>query len=313
MSVCSCISTTCVVIVILQIIKTLVPWLYKNLLGPKFFGPKIDVRRMGQWAVITGATDGIGKAYAKALAKKSVNVVLISRSKDKLEKVAEEIKSASSAEVKIIDVDFTQGPEIYDKIEKGIAGLEVGTLVNNVGMSYANPEFFLSIQDRDKLLRDIIECNIHSVTHMCKLVMPGMVERKKGVIINISSLSAVVPSPLLSVYGATKAFVDKFSVDLNTEYSSQGIVVQSVLPGYVATNMSKIRKETFLAPNSDNYVASALTTLGIATRTTGFFPHSLMKLTVDIIKAVACEPAANKLSLKTMLNIRKKALRKKAQ
>lgn len=50
MSVCSCISTTCVVIVILQIIKTLVPWLYKNLLGPKFFGPKIDVRRMGQWA-----------------------------------------------------------------------------------------------------------------------------------------------------------------------------------------------------------------------------------------------------------------------
>ncbi|CAD7090927.1 unnamed protein product [Hermetia illucens] len=261
MSVCSCISTTCVVIVILQIIKTLVPWLYKNLLGPKFFGPKIDVRRMGQWAVITGATDGIGKAYAKALAKKGVNVVLISRSKDKLEKVAEEIKSASSAQVKIIDVDFTQGPEIYDKIEKGIAGLEVGTLVNNVGMSYANPEFFLSIQDRDKLLRDIIECNIHSVTHMCKLVMPGMVERKKGVIINISSLSAVVPSPLLSVYGATKAFVDKFSVDLNTEYSSQGIIVQSVLPGYVATNMSKIRKETFLAPNSDNYVASALTTL----------------------------------------------------
>lgn len=76
--------------------------------------------------------------------------------------------------------------------------------MNNVGMSYPTPEYFLQMNDRDLYIRNMVKCNILSVTSMCQMILPQMVERCKGVIINVSSLSAVVPSPLLTTYAATK-------------------------------------------------------------------------------------------------------------
>lgn len=201
-------------------------------------------------------------------------------------------------------------------------------------MSYSNPEYFLSIPNRDKMLADIVTCNIVSVTNMCKIVLPAMVERERGLIINISSMAATIPNPMLTVYAASKvsvqrvayifynfmnitynttilqAFVDKFTEDLSTEYGKRGIIVQSVLPGFVATNMSKIKKPTWLAPSADQYVRSALRTVGIARHTTGYYPHAIMQLVINTMQSLLPE-TANRLVLKQMEGLRAKALRKK--
>lgn len=301
----------CVFVVSVQLLRKVFPWLYENLLGPKLFGSSIRLKEMGSWAVVTGATDGIGKAYAKALAKKGLNVVLISRTRSKLEEVAKEIEAESKVQTRIVTADFTSGPEIYEGIRAQTADLEVGVLVNNVGMSYANPEYYLGLPDQEKFISNIVTCNIFSVTRMCGLFLPAMVERRKGVVINISSLSAVIPAPLLTVYAASKAFVDKFSDDLATEYAHHGITVQSVLPGPVATNMSKIRRPTWMSCAPKTFVSSALATLGIARHTTGYYPHSLLQLSIDMI-GLFSPYVSQKITLNTMNNIRARALKKAA-
>lgn len=231
---------------------------------------------LGKWAVVTGATDGIGKAYAEELARRGMSIVLISRSQDKLDEVAKNIREKFKVETKVIAADFGKPAEIYERIEVGLKSLEIGVLVNNVGVSYEYPEYFLDIPDLDNTLDMLININITSVCKMTRLVMPGMLERSKGVILNISSASGMYPVPLLTVYSATKAFVDFFSRGLHAEYRNKGITVQSVLPFFVATKLSKIRKPTWDKPSPENYVRSALNTVGLQTRTNGYLAHALM-------------------------------------
>uniref|UniRef100_A0ACB8ERC6 Uncharacterized protein n=1 Tax=Sphaerodactylus townsendi TaxID=933632 RepID=A0ACB8ERC6_9SAUR len=106
---------------------------------------------MGEWAVITGAGDGIGKAYSFELAKRGLNTVLISRTLETLRKVASEIEKATGRNVKIIQADFTKN-NIYDDIEKSLQGLEIGILVNNVGMLHnPHPCCFLNGSKEDEV------------------------------------------------------------------------------------------------------------------------------------------------------------------
>uniref|UniRef100_A0A3P9JZR2 3-ketoacyl-CoA reductase n=1 Tax=Oryzias latipes TaxID=8090 RepID=A0A3P9JZR2_ORYLA len=231
--------------------------------------------KLGKWAVVTGATDGIGKSYAEELARRGFAMMLISRSQEKLDDVAKSLEEQFGVETKTIAVDFGK-TDIYPKIEAGLVGLEIGVLVNNVGVSYPYPEYYLNIPDLDNFLTNMINVNMTSVCQMTRLVLPGMVSRAKGVILNISSASGMYPLPLLTVYSATKAFMDFFSRGLQEEYRRQGIIIQSVLPFFVATKMTRIRKPTLDKPTPERYVAAELTTVGLQNQTNGYFPHAVM-------------------------------------
>ncbi|KTG03512.1 hypothetical protein cypCar_00013420 [Cyprinus carpio] len=240
--------------------------------------------------VVTGATDGIGKSYAEELARRGFSMMLISRSQEKLDDVAKSLESAYNVETKTIAVDYSQN-DIYPKIEKGLAGLEIGVLVNNVGISYTYPEFFLHIPDLENFITTMINVNITSVCQMTRLVLPRMEARAKGVILNISSASGMFPLPLLTIYSSTKAsvftvFVDFFSRGLQAEYKCKGIIIQSVLPFFVATKMTKIRKPTLDKPTPERYVAAELTTVGLQDQTNGYFPHAVMGWVINVLAPI---------------------------
>jgi len=231
----------------------------------------------GSWAVVTGASDGIGRAFAIELGRRGFNVVLIARTQSKLESVAGEIAKANGAvKTLVIRADFSHHDRsCYDQIAKAIKGLDVGVLVNNVGIANDIP---VQYHEGDaEFARMMIEVNCTSITRMSYMILPQMVARQNGAVINVGSASCAHATPMLAVYSATKAFIKQFSRSLTYEYKEENIDVLSVAPYYVISNLSGIKKPSLLVCTAERFVDDALNKLGYEVHSNPYWVHDFFE------------------------------------
>ncbi|KAF7914699.1 uncharacterized protein EAF01_001105 [Botrytis porri] len=242
--------------------------------------------KKGTWAVVTGASDGLGKEYAIQLAQKGFNIVLVSRTESKLQTLASEIQTkyaGSNIQTKILAMDFAANrDEDYAKLKALVDGLDVGILVNNVGQSHSIPVPF--IQTPKEEMRDIITINCTGTLRVTQIVAPGMVQRKRGLILTMGSFGGWLPTPLLATYSGSKAFLQQWSTSLGGELKGTGVDVELVLSYLVTTAMSKIRRTSMFIPNPRTFVKTTLAKIGrsggaqqIAYTSTPFWGHALMQ------------------------------------
>lgn len=190
-----------------------------------------------KYALITGASQGIGKAYAQELAARSTNLVLVARSQDKLQELAMELQEQWPIEVEVIPQDLTAKDacqNLYKQITE--REIKVDLLINNAG--FGDYGAFTS-RDLQKQL-DMIQLNISALVELTYLFLRDMQSRKQGAIINVSSIAGFQPLPYLSTYAATKAFVLNFSEALWAENKDTGVQILAVCPGPTESNFWKV-------------------------------------------------------------------------
>ncbi|OMO81515.1 Short-chain dehydrogenase/reductase SDR [Corchorus olitorius] len=256
---------------------SLLKWVFAT-----FFRAPKNLKKYGSWALITGATDGIGKAFARQLARQGLNLILVSRNSDKLETVSSEIQAeVPNIKINIVAHDFStdDASKGVELIEEAINEAEVGVLINNVGVTYPRAMFFDEVDE--KVWMEIVKVNLEGTTWVTRAVLPGMLRRKRGAIVNIGSgASVVVPShPLYTIYAATKAYVDQLSRSLYVEYKLCGIDVQCQVPLYVATNLASkvalIEKSSLFVPTPEDYAEAGIRHIGYEARCTPYWSHSV--------------------------------------
>jgi len=183
-------------------------------------------------ALITGASSGIGAAFARALAAQGTDLVLVARSVDRLEALAVELRSSYGRVVHVVPVDLTSpGAAVAVKAELDARGVAVDLLINNAG--FGTTGRFVD-QDAQREL-DEISLNAGAVVAMSHAFLPTMLAWRHGAIMNIASTAAFQPMPYFAVYAATKAFVHSFSDALWLECAGAGVHVMAVCPGPVDT------------------------------------------------------------------------------
>lgn len=262
-------------------------------------------KKGGSWAVVTGASDGIGKAMSIELGKRGFNVCLISRTKAKLDEVASTI-SNDKVQTRTIAFDFSKaGDAEYHKLFKELDQIPIGVLVNNVGINY---EFPTEIVDSDEALDlSILKVNCESQVRMTKYVAGRMKEKRSGAIMNLSSISCMTPTPMLATYGATKAFNKSFSEALAVELKPYGIDVTAVTPAFVCSNMSGRKRPTFDCPSARAMVSNTLNQLGGVAHTYGHRHHGIIGAVLTSLPAGPRDSYV----LNTNKVVRKKAMKKK--
>jgi uncharacterized protein len=186
----------------------------------------------GKWALITGASSGIGQTFAHELASQGMNLVLVARSTQKLVKLAEQLERQyrNKAEVITADLSLMEAPRsIYNECRK--RGIRIDMLINNAG--FATHGLFEQVDGKRQ--QEEVMLNVLAVMNMSHLFLPDMLQQRRGAVINVSSTAAFQPDPYMAVYGATKSFVLSFTEALHEENRERGVQFLALCPGATET------------------------------------------------------------------------------
>lgn len=188
----------------------------------------------GRWAIVTGASSGIGEQFAIALGQMDMNLVIISNQPDQLAKVADYIVYEYDVKVHALDIDLGS----HDAVERITSfldsnAIEVTFLVNNAGIFNFSPVSKLS----DKRINLYIDLHMRTVTLLCTAIAKRMVNGDGGYILNMSSMSCWMPMPGIALYSSTKAYIRAFSRALRIELKDYGVSVTTACPGGIATDL----------------------------------------------------------------------------
>lgn len=248
--------------------------------------PEKDLTKYGKWAVVTGATSGIGEAYAHYLADKGFNILLISRSENKLKNVATSLEKYN-VEVEYIVHDFSVADTVVVSnfraiLDEKLCDLTsrggVGILINSVGVANDTPTYVHEMDTED--VRQMLFINNNGTMLMMMTVLPHMMKRKSGAIITISSGSCRQPMGLLAIYSATKAFGNQLTRSMYYEYKEHGIDVLSITPFYFVSNLFVRKHGTFLAPMPGAIIKQTTKYLGYTAEANPYFGHKLQSTLV---------------------------------
>ncbi len=186
-------------------------------------------------ALVTGASSGIGAAFAERLARDEYDVVLIARDRERLDKLAARLRRRYGIEAEVLPADLTRDGDLA-VVENRIAGdSSLEMLVNNAGFGTAGSFVRLDLDREEEQIR----LNVVALVRLTRAALPGMIARRRGAIVNVSSMAAFQPGPFNATYCATKAYVNSFTEALHEELRGTNVRVQALCPGFTRTEFQK--------------------------------------------------------------------------
>lgn len=195
--------------------------------------PVVERTDMNPFAVVTGASRGIGAAYARALATRGYDLLLVSRDETRLTPLARELEGTHDIEAHVSIADLSRPDAAHQLfVESRQYRQTPDVLINNAGFGLYG-EFISHPLPR---IQEMLHVHVRTVTESIRLFLPGMVERRAGAIINVASITGLLPIPHFAEYSATKAFLVSFSEALAEETRNTGVVIQACCPGQTETD-----------------------------------------------------------------------------
>ena len=189
----------------------------------------------GRTAVVTGASSGIGAAFAARLAQEGYNLILIARRKDLLSKLALDLENKHHVSAAVLAADLTADEDVR-KVEKRISGdNSIDILVNNAG--FGTRGFFVEV-DPEKS-QNMVYLHVMATLRLTAAALPGMIANRRGYIIQVSSIGSLFTTSHYVVYSATKAFINMFTLGLHKELAGTGVKVQVLCPGLTDTGFMR--------------------------------------------------------------------------